>query len=44
MLLRLDAGCAHDLSLDDPSVATGPRVRDVCPDASSGRRGCATTA
>ena len=43
-LLRLDAGCAHDLSRDDPAVAAGTRVSDVCPGECSGRSGCAPTA
>eukprot|EP01045_Picozoa_sp_COSAG04_P013769 COSAG04_NODE_994_length_8876_cov_9.074763_2_plen_2355_part_01 len=43
VLLRLDAGCAHDLSRDDPSVAAGTRVSDVCPGECSGRSGCAPT-
>eukprot|EP01045_Picozoa_sp_COSAG04_P028343 COSAG04_NODE_4372_length_2132_cov_3.412199_1_plen_403_part_10 len=44
VLLRLDAGCAHDLSRDDPSVVAGTRVSDVCPDECSGRSDCAPTA
>eukprot|EP01045_Picozoa_sp_COSAG04_P031299 COSAG04_NODE_5745_length_1504_cov_1.881139_1_plen_231_part_01 len=43
VLLRLDAGCAHDLSLDDPSVGANTRVSDVCPTECSGRGGCAST-
>eukprot|EP01045_Picozoa_sp_COSAG04_P022405 COSAG04_NODE_2527_length_3972_cov_3.396463_1_plen_1287_part_10 len=44
VLLRLEAGCAHDLSLDDPSIAPNTKVSDVCPTECAGRGGCAPTA
>jgi hypothetical protein len=44
VLVRLDGGCAHDLSLDDPAIDAGTRVGDVCPAECSGRGGCAAAA
>ena len=41
VLLRLEGGCAHDLSSDDPTLAARTRVGDVCPDECSGRGRCA---
>ena len=39
-LVQLDGGCAHDLSLDDDSVAAGALVSAVCPEACSGHDSC----
>eukprot|EP01045_Picozoa_sp_COSAG04_P008050 COSAG04_NODE_438_length_14426_cov_10.589795_1_plen_224_part_00 len=44
VLLRLEAGCAHDLSLDDPSIAPNTKVSGICPAECAGRGGCAPTA
>jgi hypothetical protein len=40
VLLKLDGGCAHDLSADDPSIGASTRVSDVCPVECSGHIGC----
>ena len=44
VLIELDGGCAHDLSLQDPAAAPGTRVSDVCPEECSGHGGCTPTA
>ena len=40
VLLQLEDGCAHDLSVDDPSIAAGTHVSDACPHECSGHVGC----
>ena len=40
VLIDLEDGCAHDLSLRDPDTAPGTRVGDVCPVQCSGHSGC----
>ena len=44
VLIELDGGCAHDLSLQDPAAAPGTRVSDVCPEECNGHGGCTPTA
>eukprot|EP01051_Picozoa_sp_SAG22_P002093 SAG22_NODE_89_length_21278_cov_16.698758_12_plen_1385_part_00 len=44
VLLELQGGCAHDLSVHDPVVPLGTSVSDVCPDECSGHGGCEVTA
>ena len=43
-LLELDGGCAHDLSLADPGLASGTVVSDLCPEECGGHMGCMRTA
>eukprot|EP01045_Picozoa_sp_COSAG04_P019446 COSAG04_NODE_1888_length_5302_cov_7.916682_3_plen_950_part_01 len=40
ILLALDGGCAHDLSLNDRDVAAGTLVSEVCPRECSGHGDC----
>ena len=44
VLIELDGGCSHDLSVHDPAMLTGTRVSDMCPEQCSGLGGCAPTA
>eukprot|EP01046_Picozoa_sp_COSAG06_P017973 COSAG06_NODE_1237_length_10134_cov_17.263777_1_plen_1586_part_10 len=44
VLLKLEGGCAHDLSVEDAALAHGTRVSDVCPDDCSGHGKCAASA
>lgn len=44
VLLQLEGGCAHDLSLEDTALQPGTRVSDLCPDACSGHGKCAVSA
>ena len=44
ILLELPGGCAHDLSVADPSVLADTRVGNVCPMECSGRGGCVSAA
>ena len=44
VLLELEGGCAHDLSVRDPAgVPAGTRVSDICPTDCSGHNSCAPT-
>ena len=44
VLLKLDGGCAYDLSQEDSALPSGTRVSDVCPDACSGHGQCLPSA
>ena len=44
VLLKLEGGCAHDLSQEDTALVPGTRVSDVCPDDCSGHGKCAESA
>ena len=41
VLIELDGGCAHDLSLHDSETPVRTRVSDVCPNECGGHGGCA---
>lgn len=44
VLLELEGGCAHDLSVRDPSLVAGTSVSDKCPVECSGHSDCAPAA
>eukprot|EP01046_Picozoa_sp_COSAG06_P028143 COSAG06_NODE_2519_length_6729_cov_5.857919_3_plen_1539_part_01 len=44
VFLKLEGGCAHDLSHEDSALAPGTRVSDVCPADCSGHGKCAAAA
>ena len=44
VLLELQGGCAHDMSVHDQSVPLSTRVSDVCPTECSGHGGCEVAA
>ena len=44
VFLKLEGGCAHDLSREDSALAPGTRVSDVCPADCSGHGKCAAAA
>ena len=44
VLLKLEGGCAYDLSRDDSALVYGTRVSDVCPNECSGHAGCVASA
>eukprot|EP01046_Picozoa_sp_COSAG06_P046149 COSAG06_NODE_6495_length_2909_cov_3.721708_2_plen_868_part_01 len=44
VFLKLEGGCAHDLSQEDSALEPGTRVSDVCPSDCSGHGKCAASA